>query len=225
MALSAFGMVASSALATLAVKGCGWCLPDAATAAKRPRMTPRYYATHIAPVGLAMALTLHFGNVVYLHLSVSFIQMLKAFTPIVTMAALAVAGLEKPRRALVGAVALIGVGTAVASYGEGHLSFLGLACMLLSEVFEATRLVMTQVGCVESEREWEESGTPLSLRNQTLCSSSHHTHTKPFPAPLLPFPHSHSPSSPASSSTPSRASCTSPPPALPGCWPGRPAWS
>lgn len=32
-----------------------------------------------------MALTLHFGNVVYLHLTVSFIQMLKAFTPVVTM--------------------------------------------------------------------------------------------------------------------------------------------
>lgn len=153
MALSALGMVASSVLATFAVKGLGWCTPDAATAAKRPRMTPHYYATHIAPVGLAMALTLHFGNVVYLHLSVAFIQMLKAFTPIVTMVALAVAGLEQPRRALVGAVALIGVGTAIASYGEGHLSALGLGCMLLSEVFEAVRLVMTQVRKGGRERE------------------------------------------------------------------------
>lgn len=36
-------------------------------------------------VGLLMALTLHFGNVVYLYLTVSFIQMLKALTPVVTM--------------------------------------------------------------------------------------------------------------------------------------------
>ena len=39
-----------------------------------------------------MALTLHFGNVVYLYLTVSFIQMLKAFTPVVTM------GKEEKRR-------------------------------------------------------------------------------------------------------------------------------
>ena len=36
-----------------------------------------FYITKIVPVGLFMALTLHFGNVVYLYLTVSFIQMLK----------------------------------------------------------------------------------------------------------------------------------------------------
>ena len=36
-----------------------------------------FYMTRIVPVGLFMALTLHFGNVVYLYLTVSFIQMLK----------------------------------------------------------------------------------------------------------------------------------------------------
>ena len=38
----------------------------------------RFRLTRIFPVGLFMALTLHFGNVVYLYLTVSFIQMLKA---------------------------------------------------------------------------------------------------------------------------------------------------
>lgn len=40
-------------------------------------MTGYRYVTHIMPTGLCMALTLHFGNLAYLHLSVSFIQMLK----------------------------------------------------------------------------------------------------------------------------------------------------
>ena len=40
-------------------------------------MTWHFYATKILPVGLFMALTLHFGNLVYLHLTVAFIQMLK----------------------------------------------------------------------------------------------------------------------------------------------------
>lgn len=34
-------------------------------------MTPRFYVAKILPVGLFMALTLHFGNLVYLYLTVS----------------------------------------------------------------------------------------------------------------------------------------------------------
>lgn len=48
------------------------------------------------PVGVCGALTLAFGNAVYLHLSVSFIQMLKAFTPVVVLAIGIVFGIEKP---------------------------------------------------------------------------------------------------------------------------------
>jgi hypothetical protein len=40
-------------------------------------MTLSFYCTKILPVGLFMALTLHFGNLVYLYLTVAFIQMLK----------------------------------------------------------------------------------------------------------------------------------------------------
>ena len=40
-------------------------------------MTLRFYMLRIMPVGLFMALTLHFGNTVYLYLTVSFVQMLK----------------------------------------------------------------------------------------------------------------------------------------------------
>ena len=43
------------------------------------QLTWRFYITRILPVGLFMALTLHFGNVVYLYLTVSFIQMLKVW--------------------------------------------------------------------------------------------------------------------------------------------------
>ena len=40
-------------------------------------VTWHFYATKIMPIGLFMAATLHFGNLVYLYLTVSFIQMLK----------------------------------------------------------------------------------------------------------------------------------------------------
>jgi len=41
-------------------------------------VTWRFYLTKIMPIGFFMAATLHFGNLVYLHLTVAFIQMLKA---------------------------------------------------------------------------------------------------------------------------------------------------
>ena len=44
-------------------------------------LTWKFYIMRILPVGFFMALTLHFGNTVYLYLTVSFIQMLKARTP------------------------------------------------------------------------------------------------------------------------------------------------
>lgn len=40
-------------------------------------VTWNFYFTKLMPIGLFMAATLHFGNLVYLYLTVSFIQMLK----------------------------------------------------------------------------------------------------------------------------------------------------
>lgn len=40
-------------------------------------LTWRFWFVRILPVGFFMALTLHFGNIVYLYLTVAFIQMLK----------------------------------------------------------------------------------------------------------------------------------------------------
>lgn len=75
------------------------------------QMTLRYYAVYIMPVGFFMAATFHFGNLVYLHLTVSFIQMLKAFTPIMTMVLLFVARLETPTRRMVYSVLIVAFGT------------------------------------------------------------------------------------------------------------------
>ena len=138
MALSALGMSFSAVASFIC------CRVINVVDARRGVITPRAYATRVLPVGLLMAATLHFGNVVYLYLTVSFIQMLKALTPVVTMAALFAARLESPTPPLIASVAAIAAGTAVASYGEVNLSLVGLACMFASECFEAGRLVLTQ---------------------------------------------------------------------------------
>jgi hypothetical protein len=69
----------------------------------------------------------------------------QAFTPIITMVSLFVARLETPSRRLILSVSFIALGTAIASAGEVNLSWTGVAIMLLSELFESVRLVMTQL--------------------------------------------------------------------------------
>ncbi|GLI66860.1 hypothetical protein VaNZ11_010847 [Volvox africanus] len=107
-------------------------------------VTPRYYLTRVLPTGFFMALTFQTGNMGYLYLTVAFVQMLKAFCPVVTMILLFVAQLETASRKLVAAVTLIAVGVALASYGELNMSLIGLTAMLVSVVAESVRLVMTQ---------------------------------------------------------------------------------
>ncbi|KAG2438216.1 hypothetical protein HYH02_010918 [Chlamydomonas schloesseri] len=104
----------------------------------------RYYATRVLPTGFFMALTFTTGNMGYLYLTVAFVQMLKAFCPVVTMLLLFVARLEAPSGRLCTAVGLIALGVALASYGELNLNLFGLTAMLVSVMAESVRLVLTQ---------------------------------------------------------------------------------
>ncbi|GLC60734.1 hypothetical protein PLESTB_001665000 [Pleodorina starrii] len=128
-----------------ALAGTAASFPSSPSPSGRPfPMTPRYYLTRVLPTGGFMALTFQTGNMGYLYLTVAFVQMLKAFCPVVTMLLLFAARLETASRRLVAAVSLIAVGVALASYGELNLSLFGLAAMLVSVVAESVRLVLTQ---------------------------------------------------------------------------------
>jgi drug/metabolite transporter (DMT)-like permease len=111
--------------------------------AKR-QISVSYYLTRIMPVGLLTALTLGCGNLVYMYLTVSFIQILKSLTPVMTMIALFLARLETPTPRLIVSVSVIAGGTALASIGEVNFSTVGILIMFASEATEAIRLVMTQ---------------------------------------------------------------------------------
>lgn len=83
-------------------------------------LTWRFWAVRILPVGFFMALTLHFGNVVYLYLTVAFIQMLKVAaascagpSPLLMLTHALVLCPEVCRVCCEGVVALIGAPAAI----------------------------------------------------------------------------------------------------------------
>ena len=96
------------------------------------------------PIGLFMGGTLVAGNAAYLFLAVSFVQMLKAFSPAVTMVILIAAGMERATSKLVVALVVITVGTIISAWGEISFSWIGTALMVLSMLLEGFRLAATQ---------------------------------------------------------------------------------
>jgi drug/metabolite transporter (DMT)-like permease len=89
-----------------------------------------------------------FGNQAYLYLSVSFIQILKAFTPALTLVLCVVAGLERLHWPLMLSIVLITFGTVssvLEESGAPSFSALGLGSFLASSVTEAARVVGAEV--------------------------------------------------------------------------------
>uniref|UniRef100_A0A7S3NGJ4 Sugar phosphate transporter domain-containing protein n=1 Tax=Aureoumbra lagunensis TaxID=44058 RepID=A0A7S3NGJ4_9STRA len=109
------------------------------------QLTIRSYIIRVMPIGLALAGTLAFGNEVYLQLSVAFIQILKAFSPVILLCLLLIAQLETPRSLLFLAIGIIVLGTAAATQGELHATVFGLVCMFFSEFFEAVKAIFLQL--------------------------------------------------------------------------------
>jgi|TARA_B110000003_G_scaffold83038_2_gene84825 drug/metabolite transporter (DMT)-like permease len=107
-------------------------------------VTRRWYARHILPIGSLGAVSLGFGNYVYLYLSVSFIQMLKSAVPAVTLVVMTTAGLEKLHGTTLLGVGIVTLGTFIAAYGEVKFSAIGVVMMIVSEFAEAIRMAFYQ---------------------------------------------------------------------------------
>lgn len=78
------------------------------------------------------SVSLILSNWVYLRLTVSFIQMIKAVTPVVVLGVSVLFKLKTASAKLWGTVCLISVGVAIASYGEIQFDMLGFSIQLLA---------------------------------------------------------------------------------------------
>jgi len=107
-------------------------------------MNGRTYLRAIVPIGIFFSLSLICGNQAYLYLSVAFIQMLKATTPVAVLLATWALGAGMTDLKTLGNVSIIVLGVIIASFGEIKFVMIGFLFQVGGIVFEATRLVMVQ---------------------------------------------------------------------------------
>jgi hypothetical protein len=111
---------------------------------KTIKMTFRVYLRAVVPIGVFFSLSLICGNMTYLYLSVAFIQMLKATTPMAVLLAGWAVGMARPDLKQFLNVSIIILGVMIASFGEINFVLIGFLFQIAGLVFEALRLTMVQ---------------------------------------------------------------------------------
>jgi hypothetical protein len=110
-----------------------------------PQLALRKWLTQILPVGLCFAVSLVLGNAAYLYITVAFVQMLKASTPVAVLLCSFVFGLEKPTFKLAGFIVLISAGIGTACTNEIEMSVIGVAVQMSAVGAEALRLCLVNM--------------------------------------------------------------------------------
>ncbi|OWZ40611.1 hypothetical protein J009_03716, partial [Cryptococcus neoformans] len=113
--------------------------------AKDIEMTRQQWMRTILPIGALFSGSLILSNYAYLTLSVSFIQMLKAFNPVAILLISFAFKIQEPNGRLIIIVLLISCGCFLAAYGEVQFELVGFLCQCAALAFEASRLVMIQI--------------------------------------------------------------------------------
>ena len=110
-------------------------------AANANQVTFQDIKTRIVPVALLFSISLIFSNKAYVYLSVSYIQMLKAFTPVAVLIFSYFVGLEKSSYIEFYIVMIICLGVSMTSIGETYFSMIGFIFQVLGIMAESSRLV------------------------------------------------------------------------------------
>jgi len=113
--------------------------------AKDIHLTKDMFMRSILPIGLLFSGSLILSNTAYLYLSVAYIQMLKAFTPVAILLISWCSRIQEPNRKLALIVFMISFGVALASHGELRFNLVGFLTQTAAVAFEASRLVMIQI--------------------------------------------------------------------------------
>jgi len=109
-----------------------------------PRMQMEEWVRVCVPVGLFSAITLACANIVYVYLSLSFVQMLKAFVPVVTYATHVIVGTDKYNPDFLFSLILMVLGGVMCMNVSGRATVVGVCVMFGSHFAEAIRTVGAQ---------------------------------------------------------------------------------
>mmetsp|Transcript_22041 Transcript_22041/g.53963 ORF Transcript_22041/g.53963 Transcript_22041/m.53963 type:complete len:345 (+) Transcript_22041:103-1137(+) len=139
MMLSFIGFMGSTLIATFFV----W-LGKGRTSRTHISVIASALGIKVLLLSMFVSLSVVLGMAAYLYLSVSFIQMLKATTPVMTMIILLVCNMLAFEMQLVASTLTIVIGAIISGFGEGGLSTIGVGIMLASCLSEASRSVLTQ---------------------------------------------------------------------------------
>ena len=108
------------------------------------RVTKEVVVRKIVPIAFFFSLSLIFSNTAYIYLSVSFIQMIKAFTPVNVLLLSYMLKLESnPSAMQMGIVFMICFGVAMSSIGELNFNMVGFIYQILGGFCESGRLVLS----------------------------------------------------------------------------------
>ena len=110
-----------------------------------PNVSSRDVRTRFLPIAILFAASLGFGNAAYLYITVAFVQMLKASTPVAVLLVSFAFGLEQPSLRLLLYIFAIAIGVAIACYGQLQLDWLGVAFQMAAVVVEAFRLCLVNI--------------------------------------------------------------------------------
>jgi len=111
----------------------------------KDKVTWKFLLVQIFPIGALMAFKMILGMKAFLYLTVSFIQMFKAFAPAITLFLLCMSGVEAtPSNRVIGTVLAMCFGMCVTAMGEINFSVIGVTLIFLAQISEASRLVLMQ---------------------------------------------------------------------------------
>ncbi|KAI0876040.1 triose-phosphate transporter family-domain-containing protein [Hypoxylon argillaceum] len=107
-------------------------------------MTKKRYMRAVVPIAVFYSGSLVCSNLVYLYMSLAFIQIVKNAAPFTTLIIAWLWGLEQPAGTTILKVLIIVFGIGLASVGDIHFSWVGLLYSCGGLLFESIRVVLVQ---------------------------------------------------------------------------------
>lgn len=128
-----------------------------------------FYLLRVLPVGLCSVGALWFGMLSFPHLSVTYNEMLKATTPMLTFCGMLMCGVQRFNKGVFMSICMVSCGLALAIRVDGQATAKGILLMMMSCFAEAGRMTLLQVLLQDRRRSFTES-LNLMLPTITACT-------------------------------------------------------